>query len=667
MKRTSNQNTILVNTEKSKMEDPDNNDSNNNNRSQHREQIDIKDLGNQISYFNEYLKNRMDFIADIATSKISSLENPMWFYQEVLKGINKNVILLNRISGISANVKFMFEVYLNGKKVSIEEQNDFYVSMPNDVLGCHAFYIIIENIIRNICKHAQKDKLYFKLCIAIADIENPNEAFQNYYKVEIYPKFYEKFDDTKNGNEKFQKLAESESTDLESLKNKLNGYLNDSILNENNSLRDKALGTIEMDICSAYLRKRDIVEVDSDDNKVDEGNNFMNKDGKPNFLYVTVMDVKEGDVTQKTLVQNFHFRKPRQILVIDSENKLNLIADQIKQLHKDGIWVLTNEKYNPENNYPHEILVYLDDNKFEDFLAKNRNGLPIRVLLAFDFKGININEIPKDNIERKFERFMWEKYIKKRGIEIDIITNINDNCKFNPSNDIKCVFIDDHWYKFDQLKAKDENYYYEMGAKRHRASSVRDKVEDQSATAIIERLKYTENVFTKIVLIDERVQSNIIKREKIADKEYDGIKLSKSLDLYKYFLSQNLIIPNYDDADLNKSNFGYIDSDGSVSKALKEFISKKDADFYIIHLGVLEKMLLNNEENKNKENPIEYLLKYLGLDINNVIITSGRGQPKGLPKNIKFIPLSSIQNAVESLNDKFLLTQILYNARKYKY
>jgi hypothetical protein len=612
------------------------------------------DIGKAITYFNEYLKNRMDFLADIATSKVSSLENPMKFYQEVIKGIHKNKILLDRISGINGDVKFTFELLLDN--VSIERNNDFYVSMPNDVLGCHAFYIIIENIIRNVCKHAKKDKLYFKLCINITESEN----FSSYYKVEIYPKFYSTFS---GGN--FSELQVDNTVDLDSLKALLNSYINQSILDQSNVLRDRALGTIEMDICSAYLRKRDIADVQKDDNEVSEERGFINKDGTPNFLHVTTKEVNENQYSQKVLVQNFYLRKPRQILVIDSNNILKLDEKAKKLLYNDGIWILKQESYKPENIFPHEILVYLDNEGFDDFIKNNKNGLPLRILNKIDIKNI-----PKNNNNRDFELFMWNAYVSEKDFNTEIVTEINS---LSQSSNKNLVFMDDHWYKFDE--AKNKNCYYEMGCNHHRAKIIRENIKESNNDISILKHKYNENVNTKIVLFDERIQSNIIHRPIIEEntyyscntENYKGSMFGNSVDLYQYFLQQNLIIPNYGEADLNESNFGKMEVVGSVSNNISKFLKLQSADFIVIHLGILEKML-PEKEGENKEcNQIEsLLLNDLKLDIDKVIITSGRGYPKGLPNNIKFVPLSSIQNAVESVNDKFLLTQILYNARRYK-
>ena len=46
-----------------------------------------------------------------------------------------------------------------------------------------------------------------------------------------------------------------------------------------------------------------------------------------------------------------------------------------------------------------------------------------------------------------------------------------------------------------------------------------------------------------------------------------------------------------------------------------------------------------------------------------VVVISGRGNANNLPKDILYIPVSLVQNAMEVLHDKILLTKILYNSR----
>lgn len=614
------------------------------------------------AYFNEYLKNRMDFLADIATSRIPSIENPVLFYSELIKGINKNKILLNRISGIDSNVKFTFQVLKYGKKVNLA--NDFYVSIPNDVLGCQAFYIIIENIIRNICKHSKKNMLFFIITIKISEPKD----YDNYYKIDVYPKFYTKFDDSKSGIDKFCDLEESlDELITEALAKSRNETINISILRDD-VLRDNSLGTIEMDICSAYLRKRDVVEVDFDCNDITK--DFKNIDGTPNFLYAYSEKICEGKKKQYSLGYTFHLRKPRLILIIDSKNKLKLEDKTKEELNKNGVWILKQNlnltdkcNYIEKNIYPHDILVYLDNN-LEEFIKDNTSGLPIRIIKENDF---DTTLMPKTNENRQFELFFWNVYItqKKFGIEFEADSAVNWE---NINTTKKSVFVDkDHNKNYEDHK----NSYYELKCSHHRVNGLFPEEENNSYSSQLLRFKYMENVNTKIIVIDERIQGNILTKEKykagyLKDK-FIGLQYANVVDLYHYFLKQDLIIPNYDEADLNVSNFGNLSEETSIATKINSFInndSNQNADFIIIHLGILEKMLKNSADKSHQK--INELISKLSIDKSKIVITSGRGKPNNLPPDIKFIPLSSIQNAIESQFDKFLLTQLLYNARKFK-
>ena len=56
-------------------------------------------------------------------------------------------------------------------------------------------------------------------------------------------------------------------------------------------------------------------------------------------------------------------------------------------------------------------------------------------------------------------------------------------------------------------------------------------------------------------------------------------------------------------------------------------------------------------------------LKELG-ETANVIVTSGRGEPDGLPPSVRFINLSSVITALVSVRSKYLTNQIFHLSRK---
>ncbi|MCX6239867.1 MAG: hypothetical protein NTY07_20360 [Bacteroidia bacterium] len=73
-------------------------------------------LPNLMGYFNQYLKTRMDFRADVATSDPNSLTT-LDFYQDVFSPFNNNLIFNNRISGISdKELKYQFKIF-KGKRI----------------------------------------------------------------------------------------------------------------------------------------------------------------------------------------------------------------------------------------------------------------------------------------------------------------------------------------------------------------------------------------------------------------------------------------------------------------------------------------------------------------------------------------------------------------------
>ena len=588
-----------------------------------------------LSIFNTYVKDRMDFLADVATSKLSSMEQPVMFYSDLISGINSNTLLMNRISGLDKNVKFQFDINIEGKeKVSISNNNDFPVSMPNDVLGCHAFYIIIENIIRNICKHSSYENLFFKLRIDIN-----SDEFSNYYHLNVYPVFYSKYESIN-----FSNLICNDVGSVIKLSNELNAKINDSIL-KNNELRDSALGTIEMDICSAYLRKRDLIVVDDDMNKVIK-DKFLNEDGTPNFLYTKVEKFEEDKIIQYCLAYSFYLRKPRQVLILDPASVINWKDEEKKVIEKEGIWLLQPKVnsfvYSEQNLYPHELVVIIGDHN-----VVFNNNVSLRQL---KLKSIE-TDFPNTNEKRTLELYLWRKYFDKK------INNIKLNLKNKIQISDKTIFLDDHSVEYEKyINCKD--VYYETCTHNQTINRFLNKDLNSDPNYELFLMKYIESIETKLVVIDERIQSNLPEPKK-------GQECNK-FNLFSYFNKQKLYLPSKKlGIDLNSPSFGDIEYCESVAFKIKEYISNHlDAQFIIIHLGVLEKML--KDKNDKSKTRIDELISDLKLNKEQLIITSGRGKPDNLPLDCKFLPLASVQKSLETLKEKFTLVQLAYNARKYK-
>jgi len=267
-----------------------------------------KILLDQISIFNNYVKCRMDYLADISFGT-PLMQTNKYAYADLFKELDKVRLLLEHISGLD-NFEFEIKFTRNGKEFKKDNQgegeDDLLVAIPNDILGTQAFYNILENIIRNSAKHAQKpvekdksgnsitrttvftvnfiDSLEVEtdgVCKRVVDYCECSEAgctkvhkneiensLNEFIVVEVYDnipveKPDEKLDleesDIKEFNDKKTALPKDNkfSSYIDKLVFSQNKKLNEDILQEN-KLRSYSLGLVEMDASAAYLRKRPV-------------------------------------------------------------------------------------------------------------------------------------------------------------------------------------------------------------------------------------------------------------------------------------------------------------------------------------------------------------------------------------------------------------------------
>lgn len=376
-----------------------------------------KILLDQISIFNNYVKCRMDYLADISFGT-PLMQTNKYAYADLFKELDKVRLLLEHISGLD-NFEFKIKFQKNG--VDLNETNDLLVAIPNDILGTQAFYNILENIIRNSAKHSDKSKLGEKenVVFTVNFIDNvekvdgycSNEkcdrtqcnkahkkeienSLNEFIVVEVYDnipveKLDEKLDleesDIKEFNDK--KTALSKDNKFSSYIDKLvfsqNKKLNENILQEN-KLRSYSLGLVEMGASAAYLRKRPVEFINhrSYDIQYDESwsrNTEKNKEeGRDqvthrgtncrHFLkaFKKTVDVEtEENGVKKTETQNylgyrFFLHRPAVVLVVtellkdDNEKK--------EKLRKEGIWLIEPKDFEKDLKegkvFPHEFVIH---------------------------------------------------------------------------------------------------------------------------------------------------------------------------------------------------------------------------------------------------------------------------------------------------------------------
>ncbi|MFT3845781.1 MAG: hypothetical protein QM725_12065 [Lacibacter sp.] len=599
---------------------------------------------NLIAYFNEYLKNRMDFLADIATTD-PVMETPMYLFRDILKGFDKNRILLNRISGVSTDRKFKIIVPDKTGNVinNLNHNDDPLLSIPNEILGAQAFYILLENIIRNIYKHGNPEK---DIEIKIEVKEYEKDA--SFYELSIYDNIAkENIDDAVTNR---------------------NAAFNDSVLDKNKkALRPNNLGTIEMDVCAAYLRCLPIISIEDEKYSLQNDNNIE----IPRLIYAYKHKLSDAEFS---LGYKIHIAKPKEILVVTDSSSIFNIKDckDEKELAKAGIKVIAKgelEKSDPI--YNHQILYSLvSGEELINILEKKKKQatLPKRIVYSNE-------QIALDSAE-KFIESVWEQYalkffngnitycLKNGNRLLCINTSANNIQLSNECNVPNCfsTYIDNHNEKWNE---NGNHKYYDMACSHSKISKLTTRIFQSKKTKTI--AEYLEIINTKIIVLDERIQQNISNE----NRKYTANQIETPLT--EYFEKQKLFIPKQSDCDLNEISFGTLaesdcENGKTVSSAICRYIKGQltgtdQADFVIIHLGILEKMLPSGED--KKLNDIDDLIKQIfNNERKRLIVTSGRGKPNNLPDDIPFVPLALVQNAVETLFDKFLLTKILFNARK---
>ena len=101
-----------------------------------------------------YLQSRMDFIAESSTTE-SAFEQPLYLFRDVIAEFNGQSLLRFFISGkndMPSEISQFNDVGCNDDKAA--SANDLRFSCPGGAVGAHAFFVILENIIRNCARHS---------------------------------------------------------------------------------------------------------------------------------------------------------------------------------------------------------------------------------------------------------------------------------------------------------------------------------------------------------------------------------------------------------------------------------------------------------------------------------------------------------------------------------
>ncbi len=655
-------------------------------------------LLSQISIFNNYVKCRMDYLADISFGS-PMMQTNKYVYEDLFKNLDEVRLLLEHISGLD-NFVYQVEFKRNGLefKESSESKgvDDLLVAMPNDILGAQALYNIIENIIRNTAKHSDKSTVNNGMvAFTVNFIDDIHESGNlNAYKeievknilnefiaVEIYDNIPvvgvgrdltieekgEYYNKTKKNLEKFG----SKIDELVFLQNK---KLNEDIL-QDNKLRTYSLGLVEMDASAAYLRKRDISYINhssydiqyddswSRDSELNQGKQDARGTNCRHFLKAFKKTVvkPENDETESYLGYRFFLHRPAVVLLVTK-----ILPKNQDELRKHGIWVTKPDEFQKELQegkvYTHEFVVIDASIEFEivnknSLLEYYKTSLPVRILT----EEINLSELIK-NGAAEIEKRCWEKWETRKPEPLIRSSHATR------SSASQAVFLD-HLYSTDgSLKDRNEvqgAWEKNKGAMHLEALSslAQSKMPQfqritQNGQCKLEitttekfkcyishvneedmiRRKIQEAILNKVIVVDERIQ------DVAENRDFMGISYKE------IYAKMGVIVPD-NSLNLSESSFE------NIGKRLEEFIDREigTSDFILIHYSILERMYKDEELGSKLENWAERI---------NVVITSGRGTPHNLPQSVRFINLSSVITSFVEVRSKYVINYLLNSSRK---
>jgi len=331
--------------------------------------------GSQVLY--KYLQQRMDFVALIST-EFPEWSCPAWFIKEVMYWFYQQNTLLNHIAeqeGIKRAFKWDknkddFEnestllirlkirlkikdkwkdkwiVHEDNSKLSKNNllENDFPIAIPGGIVGYHAFYVILENIIRNSAKHdwanlsseEKKKKKQLKITIEVE-----NEPEKEHVTFKIYTNVSETQNDKNCLPVKLDK-CDKESNSL-SLHQRINCKLIKKFIKDTGELIRENWGLAEMKISAGFLQKRKIEEIGAE--------------GEPILGIIKAISKKDPEENSKyRLCYEFKVPKPKEVGIIGKvNNELEKILNKDEgEARKHGIY------YNPDD-FDYEFLILVDE------------------------------------------------------------------------------------------------------------------------------------------------------------------------------------------------------------------------------------------------------------------------------------------------------------------
>ena len=225
--------------------------------------------------------------------------------RNLLASLDQNRLLMNDVSGAGSSFKYRLKIFFDNDqepaKMS-DKRFDWPLSIPNDQLGCQAFYMLVNNVIRNTAKHAKRKNSEEEVSICIRflkTLRTKHGFFPTYHELEEKPEissmlledyFHERYRPLHDNVETKFYTVEIYSNVLQKDIGRLvqiqNKRICEPFINEKFEERKGSKGLGEMACAAAYLRGKDVITTNERENLPSgsyplEDHNILNSDGQP--------------------------------------------------------------------------------------------------------------------------------------------------------------------------------------------------------------------------------------------------------------------------------------------------------------------------------------------------------------------------------------------------
>lgn len=574
-----------------------------------------------IEQFLGYLKIRMAFIADVATSEpVASASRQLM--KDIILDFNKSSIVTRLISGTNVrDVRVIQDDIRNN-------QSDITIQCPNGELGAHAIYVILENLIRNTAKH-ETDKINRNSITVFLRWEKDDQ--KRYIKTTTY---------TNIGFSDYETCLQ--------LANKINKNYIEKELYGKGGIRNDGWGILEMKIAAAYLRKISPTEIDADFGK------------RPLLKAVVINSNKKYH-----LGFEFFLKLPRTLLIIDCGDHLGEYSEKVNpKLLEYGVKIIKSNQLDPNGAYTHYFTVVVG--KQPVWLSRDNKFLPLCWIHFCNEERIielseKISKGPKEVIS-----YIWQvremEMLKRKNLQDspDVFTIESGEIPGNLSKN--SIVFDLHGKH--RLSGTEILYYESYGSSGSLGNLFGNDITEINNDGKIASSDFRSNLIdsalTDIIVFDERIQKAV---QNIGGRSLDQNNNSR----FEQLSRMRIHIPRVSEVDLMEG----LKKDEKKEEArnlLEEWlinwidqnVHHNRLEFLVVHLGLLESMMGSHEDTIR-----DYLYRWREkLPIwAEIVIISGRGRPHNISTDFLFTHYSNIKRFIVEDTSKHHLCQVLYGSR----